>query len=80
MSHEPAANGPHREPCDLDVPPDIYPDRHPDRPFEIAVFEDDDEDEWPDEFTGCESRPTVHSPAAFFDGRYASLRTVRREP
>ncbi len=75
---EPAANGPHVEPCDLDVPPDIYPDRHPDRPFEIAVFDDDEE--WEEMLRGCESKPTVIDHQAANAHRFASIRTVRREP
>ncbi len=70
---EPAANGPHVEPCDLDVPPDFdpVPGEEP-RPTDLLAST-----------PHRPQRGRLHGadrPWGWADNRGASLRTVRREP
>jgi hypothetical protein len=49
-----------------------------DRQREAPVF--DESEEWPEMLKGCESKPVVLDHRAANANRFASLRTVRREP
>lgn len=75
MSHEPAANSPHVEPRDLDVPPDFdpVPGEEP-RSTDLAPLSTTTKRPRRGELHGADD------PHGFFDNRGASLRTVRREP
>jgi hypothetical protein len=48
------------------------------RTREPAVFEE--HEEWPEMLRGCEGRPVVLDHHAANANRFASLRTVRRDP
>ena len=73
MSHEPAANGPHREHADLDVPPDFdpVPGEEP-RPTDLGTPAQTR--------TRSEKLGDACDPWGWADNRGATLRTVRREP
>lgn len=49
------------------------------RTREAAVF-DEHEPAWPEMLDGCEKRPVVLDHAGAHANRFASIRTVRREP
>lgn len=75
MVNEPAANGPHVEPCDLDLPPDYepLPGEEP-RATDLAPLSTTPKRPRRGELHGADD------PHGFFANRGASLRTVRREP
>ena len=52
--------------------------RQPERGREEPVF--DEHEEWPEMLKGCESKRAVLDPRGEAAHRFASLRTVRREP